>query len=167
VTPSARTRPGPVGCLVGLGGLAFAAVMTTVIITIGIWPGEAKLVAPLLCPDDQPDAFVVSDTYQVQPGETTTNFTLYCMGEQGQHTEIGFFLPFAILTVVHGGIWLVLFLVLGARGAARLRRAGTPAAPGAPPPPAPPEVVQPAAVPPPPPYEPPDSDLPPPGPIIS
>lgn len=166
MTTPARPRASRAGCLVGLGGLAFAAVMTTVIVTIGIWPGEAKLVAPLLCPDDQPDAFVVADTYSVRPGETTTNFTLYCMGDQGQHTDLGFFAPFALLTVLHGLLWLVLFVVLGARGAARLRRARTPGAPGAPPPPAPPEVAQPAAVPPPP-FEQPDSDLPPPGPIIS
>ena len=34
-------------------------------------------------------AFVVADTTQVQPGETTTNFTLYCMCERGDVTDVG------------------------------------------------------------------------------
>ena len=118
---TAPQRPSAGGCLVGLGVLAFAAVMTTVILAVGIWPGEAKLTAPLLCPDDQPDAFVVSDTYSVQPGETTTNFTLYCMGERGQHTEVGFFVPFLLLTVLHGAIILALVVLFAGRGAMRRR----------------------------------------------
>lgn len=164
---SAPQRPGAGGCLLGLGVLLFAAVMTTVIVTIGIWPGEAKLVAPLLCPDDQPDAFVVSDTYSVQPGETTTNFSLYCMGERGQHTEIGFFVPFVLLTVLHGALILALVAVLGLRGAARRRRQG-PTDLQAPPPGPPQDPASPPSAPPSP-GEPHahESDLPPSGPLIS
>jgi hypothetical protein len=150
-------RPGAGGCLIGLGVLAFAAVMTTVILAIGIWPGEAKLVAPLLCPDDQPDAFVVSDTYSVQPGETSTTFTLYCMGERGQHTEVGFFVPFMLLTVLHAAIYVALVLLLVGRGA--LRRRGQVGEPPQPPPPPPPSAEpQPVGT---------ESDLPPAGPLIS
>lgn len=120
------TRLGTGGCLAAVAVLLFASVMTTILLAVAIWPGEAKLLAPLLCPDDQPDAFVVADTYSVQPGETTTNFTLYCMGERGQHTEVGYFTPFVLLTAAHAAVYVLLFLVIGARGAAKRRRAGEP-----------------------------------------
>ena len=169
---TATQRPSAGGCLIGFAVLAFAAVMTTVILAVGIWPGEAKLTAPLLCPDDQPDAFVVSDTYSVQPGETTTNFTLYCMGERGQHTEVGFFLPFLLLTLLHGAIIIGLVMLFAGRSAFRRRRQG-PEPALEPPPPAPvalqvPDVLQvPQPAPPPPPPPTGDSDLPPSGPLIS
>ena len=82
---SVRVSTSPVGCLVGLGILAFTAIMTTVIVTVGIWPGEAKLVAPILCPDDRPDPFVVADSHQVSPVETSSTCTLYSMGPRGDH----------------------------------------------------------------------------------
>lgn len=152
---TAPQRPSTGGCLIGLGVLAFAAVMTTCILTIGIWPGEAKLTAPLLCPDDQPDAFVVADTYSVRPGETSTNFTLYCMGERGQHTEVGFFVPFVLLTLLHGAIILGLVLLLAGRGAMKRRDQGGEVDLTPPPPPPAPEPVASG------------SDLPPSGPLLS
>lgn len=100
------------GCLTGvlglLGVIAFVATMMTTIIGVAIWPGEMKLVAPLVCPSDQPDAFVVSDTYKPTPGETTTNFTLYCVGERGDFTEAGMFEPLLLLTVLHALILLAI-----------------------------------------------------------
>jgi hypothetical protein len=158
---TAPQRPGAVGCLVGLGVLAFAAVMTTIILAVGIWPGEAKLVAPLLCPDGQPDAFVVTDTYSVRPGETSTTFTLYCMGPRGDTTELGFFVPFLLLTLLHGAIIVGLVLLLVGRGAAKRRRQGGEVA-LEPPPPAPEDLQQPQVPP-----APTGSDLPPAGPLIS
>src|SRR5690606_3742932 len=89
----------------------------------------------------------VSDTYSVQPGETTTNFSLYCMGERGQHTEIGFFVPFVLLTVLHGALILALVAVLGLRGAARRRRQG-PTDLQAPPPGPPQDPASPPSAPP-------------------
>jgi hypothetical protein len=100
---------------------AFVSVMTTVIVTVGIWPGEAKLLAPVLCPDDQPDAFVVADTTSVRPGETSTNFTLYCMGDQGQHTDQGFGIPFLLLTVAHAALWAAVIVLFGLSAAIRRR----------------------------------------------
>lgn len=127
VDPVARARgPKRGGCLVSglitLGIALFVASMMTVIIAVAIWPGEAKLTAPLLCPDDQPDAFVVADTTQVQPGESTTNFTMYCMGERGDVTDRGFALPFAVLTAFHLGLLVLLVGVLSVRGVLRQRR---------------------------------------------
>ncbi|MDY7101765.1 MAG: hypothetical protein S0880_11310 [Actinomycetota bacterium] len=121
------------GCVGGAalaGIVAFCAVMLTVIVTIGIWPGELKLTAPLLCSDTQPDAFVVADTYSIRPGETTTNFTMYCMGPRGDTTDVGFLRPAALLTAVHA-VPVVLFLgALAARAARRTTRR-TPGAPSA------------------------------------
>ena len=127
VDPLARARgPKRGGCLVsGLISLViglFVASMMTLIIAVAIWPGEAKLTAPLLCPDGQPDAFVVADTTQVQPGETNTSFTLYCMGERGDVTDRGFALPFALLTAFHLVLLVLLIGVFSVRGALRQRR---------------------------------------------
>ena len=132
INPVARAKgPKKGGCLasglISLVVLLFAASMVTVIVAVGIWPGEAKLTAPLLCPDDQPDAFVVADTYQVQPGETSTNFTLYCMGERGDVTDVGFAVPFALLTAFHLVLIVLLLVLLGVIGGLRRRARGEPA----------------------------------------
>jgi hypothetical protein len=123
-----RRRPGCLagGILGGLAGLAFASSMLTILLAVGIWPGEAKLTAPLLCPDDRPDAFVVADTYSVQPGETTTNFTLYCVGERGDFTDAGFMRPMLLLTAMHAVLILLLVFVVGGLLGARKRRKMTP-----------------------------------------
>jgi hypothetical protein len=86
-------KPGRVllALVILLGVSAFTASMLMV-----IYPGSFKLTAPLLCPADQPDPFVVRYTYQTSDG-TSTNFTLFCMGERGQFTEVGTWAPFALL----------------------------------------------------------------------
>ncbi len=108
-----------VGAVVGfLFVLAFVSVMFTIIVAIGIWPGEAKLTAPLLCPADRSDAFVVSDTTNPRPGETVVNFSLNCVGEHGEVTDVGFFRPFMLLVAFHAAIFTPLLLL----GAVRRRR---------------------------------------------
>lgn len=107
---------------IGLGGLIFASFIVTILIAVAIWPGEAKLTAPLLCPDDQPDAFVVTDTYSDGTGETSTNFTLYCVGPDGESTDQGFAIPLLILATGHTAILFVLLVALGARSAVKARR---------------------------------------------
>lgn len=102
-----------------LVGFAFVGVMTTCILTIGIWPGEAKLLAPILCPADRSDAFVVSDTTNPRPGETVINYSLHCVGERGEVTEVGFATPFLLLSVIHGAILIPTFWLLGRRGKRR------------------------------------------------
>jgi hypothetical protein len=114
-----------VSAVIGLAVLLFAASMVTIIVAIAIWPGEAKLTAPFLCPDDQPDPFVVADTYQVQPGESSTNFTLYCMGPRGDFTDKGFFPSFAILTAFHGVLIVIVFVLFSVRAGFRKRHAGS------------------------------------------
>jgi hypothetical protein len=122
-----------VGCVVGpvvlLAVLAFTATMVTVIVAVGIWPGEAKLTAPILCPEDRPDAYVVADTYQVQPGETSTTFTMYCLGPRGETTDVGFFRPMALLTAFHALLLVGLGLLFTAPRLLRRRRSR----PGGPP----------------------------------
>lgn len=140
-TPPTRPRLGPLGCGIGLvasvGALLFTSFIVTILLAVAIWPGEVKLVAPLFCSDEQPDPFVVSDTYSVQPGETTTNFTLYCMGPRGDATDHGFMLPFlatmALNTLALAGVLVVVGLIVGLTRRRR-RRATTTPGPTTPPP---------------------------------
>lgn len=88
----------------GLGALvAFVAVFTV------IWPGSLKLTAPLVCDDGFDTAVVVSDSYSVRPGESSTSFTLYCMNPRGEIQDAGSLLPAAIIT----GFVLVWALAIG------------------------------------------------------
>jgi hypothetical protein len=103
--------------LVVVGGL-----LVSTILTIAIWPGQVKLVAPFFCTDAQPDAFVVADSYSPRPGETVTNFSLYCMGPRGDATDHGFMKPF-LLTAVLNGIVLTLLVILAGLAFRRRRRA--------------------------------------------
>lgn len=102
-------------------GFIFVGLMASCVITIGIWPGQVKLLAPLFCTDAQPDAFVVADTFSPQPGETVTNFSLYCMGPRGDATDHGFIKPFALISVVNG-LAVLLLLVIFAKSPSPTRR---------------------------------------------
>jgi hypothetical protein len=97
-----------------VGVLAFVAVMVTTVLTVAIWPGEAKLTAPLFCADDLPEAYVVVDSYSIQPGETSYDFSLYCLGPRGEVEDVGFLRPCAVLTLGHAG------LIVGLVGVLRL-----------------------------------------------
>jgi hypothetical protein len=109
--------------LAAVGLLLFVSVMTTVVVAGAIWPGEAKLTAPLFCEDGKPDAFVVVDRFNPAPGETTYNFSLYCMGARGETQEIGWFRPSAVLTLGHAVLYVALVggVVLLVRSRARRR----------------------------------------------
>jgi hypothetical protein len=170
----AKSKGGCIGAaLISLCVLLFVASMLTILLTVAIWPGEAKLTAPFLCPEGQDDAFVVTDTYQTEPGETSTNFTLYCVGPRGDFTDAGFFPSFAMLTGFHLALILLLLVLWGV--VRRIRRgAGDGGQPGMPPPVEP--VVTSAAPQGPPPGAPTPSgtvadgsetDFEPPGPVIS
>ena len=109
--------------LAAVGVLLFFSVMTTVVVAGAIWPGEAKLTAPLFCEDGKPDAFVVVDRSNPAPGETTYDFSLYCMGARGETQEIGWFRPSAVLTLGHAVLYVALVggVVLLVRSRARRR----------------------------------------------
>ena len=95
------SRPGPWAILALLGVVLFTSGMITILLSVAIWPGEAKLTAPLLCDDARPDPFVVRDTYNVQPGETSMTFTLYCVGPRGDYDEVGWMMPSLVLWAAH------------------------------------------------------------------
>ena len=102
---------------------AFIGIVSSCLITIAIWPGQIKLLAPLFCTEAQPDAFVVSDTYSPQPGETVTDFSLHCMGERGDSTDHGFLRPFLLISVVNGvAVVALCFVILGLLRLGRGRR---------------------------------------------
>lgn len=104
-----------------LAVLLFASGMVTILTTMAIWPGEAKLTAPLFCDDARSDPYVVRDTYSVQPGETSMTFTLYCVGPRGDHDEVGWARPFMALWALHTA---VLVAVVGAVAVRRRTRPG-------------------------------------------
>lgn len=113
------------GLVAMLIAFAFVGLVGSCLITIAIWPGQIKLLAPIFCTDAQPDPFVVSDTYSPRPGETVTDFTLYCMGERGDSTDHGFLRPFLLISVVNGvaifAIGFVLTVLSGFLAALRQR----------------------------------------------
>ena len=110
--PTPKTRPGCGALLLGLAVMAGAALLLTILTSV-IWPGEAKLTAPLLCPDHRPDAFVVVDSYSSAPGETSYDFSLYCMGDRGDVTEVGYFRPQGVLLLAHWGLLVGGFVLAG------------------------------------------------------
>ena len=89
-----------------------------------IFPGAMNWTGSIVCPDDQTTTIVVRDTYQTEPGETSTNFTLYCVGERGEFTDAGFAEPVFWLTVWFAGVMLVLTSLLRLWAWIRRSRAG-------------------------------------------
>lgn len=124
---SQRTPARPGGC-VGVAALVavllFSGTMITTVVALAIWPGEVKLVAPLFCDDAQPDAFVVADTYSPAPGETTTNYTLYCMGPDGDATDHGFLLPFLATVALNTLLLVAIGVFMGMVRRLRAKRIG-------------------------------------------
>lgn len=110
--PKPKTRPGCGALVLGLAVMAGAALLLTLLTSV-IWPGEARLTAPLFCPDHRPDAYVVVDSYSSAPGETSYDFSLYCMGDRGDVTEVGWFRPQAVLLLAHWGLLVGAFVLSG------------------------------------------------------
>jgi hypothetical protein len=103
-----------------LFGLAVAAIIV-VSVGIAVWPGSMKLTAPVLCPSEQPDPFVVRTTTTDADG-TSTSFSLFCMGERGDFSEVGTWEPYGLLFLFTWGAFVALALLQLARGAGRRRR---------------------------------------------
>ncbi|MFD3426991.1 hypothetical protein [Nocardia fluminea] len=96
--------------LISAVSLACAAAFLTIFIAVAVWPGEAKLTAPLFCSTPATEPMVVSDTFHDSEG-TSTNYTLYCVSDRGELTDEGYALPVLALFVVHLLILSVLFLL--------------------------------------------------------
>jgi hypothetical protein len=105
------------------GVLVLCGVLLTGLLTIGIWPGELKLAAPLLCPEGKTDAYVVVDRRYVSPGRTAFDFSLYCLGPRGTFEDVGFGAPFLILSVFHTGLLCAVAMFLLLPATLRRRRA--------------------------------------------
>lgn len=82
----------------------FFGMLLSCAVTLGIWPGEVKLLAPVFCDAAHPDAVVVVDSYTVRPGETGYQYSLYCVGQRGNFDEIGWMRPFLGIMLVHSGL---------------------------------------------------------------
>jgi len=103
--------------------LAILAVAAITVSSVGtaIWPGAMKLTAPVLCPSEQPDPFVVRTTTTSSDG-TSTSFSLFCMGERGDFTEIGTWEPLGLLFLYTWAAFAALTLLLVLRRAWRKGR---------------------------------------------
>ncbi|QLY28671.1 hypothetical protein H0264_25475 [Nocardia huaxiensis] len=88
-----------------------SAALFSTVVPVAIWPGEAKLTAPLFC-ESGTEPMVVSDTFHDSEG-TSTNYTLYCVGEHGSLTNEGFALPMLVLFIAHVLILTALILLAG------------------------------------------------------
>ncbi|MBC7301642.1 MAG: hypothetical protein H5T78_11865 [Nocardia sp.] len=96
--------------LVAAVSAVVAAAFLTILIAVAIWPGEAQLTAPLFCAPPATEPMVVSDTFHDAEG-TSTNYTLYCVGDRGVVTDAGFALPMLVLFGAHVLILGALLLV--------------------------------------------------------
>ena len=82
----------------------FFGMLLSCVVTLGVWPGEVKLLAPVFCDADLPDPVVVVDSYNTRPGETSYSYSLYCVGPRGNFDEIGWMRPFLGIMLVHSGL---------------------------------------------------------------
>ncbi|MEU0545762.1 hypothetical protein [Nocardia sp. NPDC005978] len=115
--------------LLAAAGTAAIVAMISIVIPLAIWPGEAKLTAPLFCSAPYTEPMVVSDTWHDSEG-TSTNYTLYCVGERGAYTDEGFARPMLVMIGAHALIVAALVVAIGLPALRRSRpRADTP--PGA------------------------------------
>ncbi|WP_433654073.1 hypothetical protein ACQPW1_25735 [Nocardia sp. CA-128927] len=92
--------------------LAGTAILGCVL-PIAIWPGEAKLTAPLFCAVPYTEPIVVSDTFHDSEGQST-NYSMYCVGDRGQYTEVGFARPWFALWALHTALVIVLVIMVRA-----------------------------------------------------
>lgn len=100
--------------------LGITALLNLLVIG-AIWPGEAKLFAPVICTDSHPDAYVVSDTYQVSDG-TSTEFTVYCVADDGDAIDAGWGRAWFLGWVLHTVLIMAVLMVFVVRGTLRARR---------------------------------------------
>lgn len=89
------TRPLTIAVSTGL-----CVGLTSFVIPVAIWPGEAELTAPLFCSPPNTTPMVISDTTHDSEG-TSTNYTLYCTGPRGTLTNEGFLLPMLAILAAH------------------------------------------------------------------
>lgn len=107
--------------LVIVAFLVSLGVSAIVVVAVGgaIYPGSLKWTASQLCPEDQPDPFVIRTTTQGSEG-TSTSFSLFCMGERGDFSEAGSWRPLGLLVLWTYGVLVALtVLVFGVRRARR------------------------------------------------
>ncbi|MBN2624349.1 MAG: hypothetical protein JXA83_13315 [Acidimicrobiales bacterium] len=96
--------------VVAVAVVAAVAGFVTLMVMVA-YPGAFTWTAPVLCPADQPDPYVVRYTTQTRDG-AGTNFTLFCMGDHGDFTEVGTWQPLGVLAAGVGAALLALVTAL-------------------------------------------------------
>ncbi|WP_216895968.1 hypothetical protein [Nocardia alni] len=100
------------GAVIAVGfAILVGTALLGCVLPVAIWPGEAKLTAPVFCHGPYTDPIVVSYPVDSDGG---TNITMYCVGQRGQYTEVGFLLPWLTLWALHAAIVTVLIVVITA-----------------------------------------------------
>ncbi|MEU7144277.1 hypothetical protein ABZ942_32870 [Nocardia sp. NPDC046473] len=111
--------------LATLAVILFSTALLGTVLPVAIWPGEAKLTAPLFCEAPYTEPIVVSDTFSDAEGQST-NYSMYCVGDRGQYTEVGFLRPWLALWALHSAIVITLVILVGLWGRWRHPRATEP-----------------------------------------
>lgn len=118
-------------------GLAVAIGLTAFVVLMGslVFPGALKWAAGSVCDADKPDTLVVRDNYQTEPGETSTNFTLYCIGPRGETQDAGFAKPLGVLILWASAAASIVVVAMWVVGIVRRAVSGRGSDGGLPPPP--------------------------------
>ncbi|WP_405163976.1 hypothetical protein OG203_02305 [Nocardia sp. NBC_01499] len=109
--PADQTQRRSPRILATLAAILFSTAILGAVLPVAIWPGEAKLTAPLFCEAPYTEPIIVSDTFHDSEGQST-NYSMYCVGDRGQHTEVGFLRPWLALWALHTAHVIVLVILV-------------------------------------------------------
>ncbi len=115
--PPTRHRIGAGKVIAIVFAILVGTALLGCILPIAIWPGEAKLTAPVFCHSPYTDPIVV--TYAVPNSDGGSNIVMYCVGARGEYTDVGFLRPWLTLWALHAAIVTGLIVVFGALGRKR------------------------------------------------
>lgn len=119
--PPASLRGRILGLLIGVPIFLGCTALLNLLVLDAIWPGEAKLFAPVLCTDSHPDPFVVADTYQSSDGQSVEH-TVYCVADDGDAVDAGWARAWFLAWVLHTVLVMAVIAALVLRARVRARR---------------------------------------------
>lgn len=120
-TPPATCKGRILGLVIGVPIFLGGTALLNLLVLDAIWPGEAKLFAPVLCTDTHPDAFVVADTHQTSDGQSVEH-TVYCVAEDGDAVDAGWARAWFLAWALHTVVVMAVIAALVVRSVLRRRR---------------------------------------------